>query len=58
MVAVVSSSLLGRCCHFLRPFGWLLLFPRDFWMVAVIFQEPYGYLRLFLGGFWMIVVIS
>ena len=24
------------CCHFLMDSGWLLLFPRGVWMVAVV----------------------
>ena len=39
MVAVISWSFLDGCCHFLEPFGWLLLFCRAFWMVAIFFFQ-------------------
>ena len=39
MVALISCSLLDGCCHSLETVGWLLSFPRDFWMVAVSNQS-------------------
>ena len=37
MVAVLSCSLVDDCCHFVEPFGWLVLFPGVLWMVPVFF---------------------
>ena len=36
MVVAITMWLLDDCCCFQVPFGWLLLFPRAFWMVAII----------------------
>ena len=43
-------QLLDGCCHFLEPFGWLMLFPRSLWIVAVFFQWPSEWLLFLLGA--------